>query len=72
MTELVSQPTLAPTRKVIAAAVAGIIAAALTSWLEKTSETTQWLDFLAVPTVSEAVPVLAALAAAYVVKERRE
>lgn len=68
--DLIDQPSAMPTRKMLAVAIAGVIAAALTRWFDQLAALTPWLDWLASDGVKAAVPVLAAFAAGYLVRER--
>ena len=69
MTELVKQPSKAPTRKMLAGAAAGIITAALQQWAIAVSDAVPALAFLGTPGVEELLPILAYFAAGYIVKE---
>lgn len=68
--DLIDQPSAMPTRKMLAVAIAGVIAAALTQWFDQLAALTPWLEWLASDGVKAAVPVLAAFAAGYLVRER--
>jgi len=68
--ELVTQPTAAPSRKVLMGAIGGVLAAAINhglSMLVGSDPNWIWLDD---PTVRSAVPIIAAAAAGYMFKER--
>ena len=71
-TDLVDQPSAAPTRKMARGAVAGIIAAALVAWAGQLAELSPWLAWLSTPGVSEGLPVLAFFLAGYLFREQAD
>ena len=63
---LIAQPTAAPTRKVLYGAVAGVVGYALTY-----AATHVWGTSIP-DQIAQAIPVLAALATSYIVRDREQ
>ncbi len=67
---LVTQPSAAPTRKVLVGAVAGVLAAGLNHALAALVGSHAVFAWLGDPDVRSAVPIAAAFGAAYLVRDR--
>lgn len=71
MADLASQPTARPTRKMLAAALSGIATAALMQWAGIAAETApRWLGWLTGDLAQAGIPVVAAFAVGYLVRDR--
>ena len=73
MTELVSQPTAAPTRKMTWAMAFGIVGVAMSHFMVTAAGLSElWLGWMDDPTTLAAVPVLMSMCAGYFVRERAQ
>lgn len=67
----ISQPTIAPTRKVFWGAVIGLATAAVLNWADNVAGMQpDWLGFLSEPDVKAIVPVVVGGLIMYAVKDR--